>query len=158
MDDSIEGCVPREIEVSNCTFRYNTVTALGLSVPSLQAVPPCPFMLSATGCRVPTLPSGLLPTCAGSWWDAEGRMAPCGVWRQVSPPAESQVRLRGALRGPLDAGYFARTPRICATYWSMLANLPLWSNRFLSKAQIIPWTSKRCIRSKQRCIARESLG
>jgi hypothetical protein len=47
----IEGCMPREIEVRNCTFIRNTVTAIGLSVPSLQAAPPSAFTLTATGCR-----------------------------------------------------------------------------------------------------------
>lgn len=51
VNDTIEGCMPREIEVTNCIFRYNTITALGVSVPSLQAVPPSRFMLSVTGCR-----------------------------------------------------------------------------------------------------------
>lgn len=47
----IEGCMPREIRVQNCTFRHNTVSALALSIPSPAAAPPNKFTLDVTGCR-----------------------------------------------------------------------------------------------------------
>jgi len=47
----IEGCMPREIRVHNCTFIRNTIAALALAVPSLQAAPPAEFTLAAEGCR-----------------------------------------------------------------------------------------------------------
>jgi len=47
----IEGCMPREIRVRNCTFIRNTIAALALYVPSLPAAPPNEFTLAAEGCR-----------------------------------------------------------------------------------------------------------
>jgi hypothetical protein len=51
VNDLIEGCMPREIRVQNCTFRYNTVSALALALPSSRAAPPHRFSLEVTGCR-----------------------------------------------------------------------------------------------------------
>lgn len=51
VDGPIEGCMPREIRVQNCTFRHNTVSALALAVPSPQAPPPSRFTLDVRECR-----------------------------------------------------------------------------------------------------------
>jgi hypothetical protein len=51
VNDAIEGGMPREIRVLNCTFRANSVSALALAIPSLDAAPPSLFTLAAEGCQ-----------------------------------------------------------------------------------------------------------